>query len=366
MDYKERNYGVDLLRIVAMLFILILHVLGHGGILEESVPLSIHYELAWFLEISAYCAVNCYSLISGFVGYDSQFRYANIIYLYLQVIFYTVLVTCIFAICMPGSVGVKYFIKAIFPFAFGTYWYFTAYFGMFFLIPFMNYFIKKLSGELASKMILIIVCVFSILPTIFHNDMFNTSSGYSMLWLSLMYLVGACMRKYNLNKMISARNAALGYWICIIVTWASKLVLELLTNKIFGAPKGGNLLVSYTSPTIIGAAIMLLLCFSKINFRNAWKKIIAFFAPIAFGVYLIHEEPLIRDNFINGRFEEYLKYNPVVMVLLVLGTAFAIWLVCSLIDRIRLKLFEVLKIKQLAGNIENSLKKINFKNFYSQ
>jgi hypothetical protein len=88
----------------------------------------------------------------------------------------------------------------------------------------------------------------------------------------------------------------------------------------------------------------------------AWKKIIAFFAPIAFGVYLIHEEPLIRDNFINGRFKEYLQFNPVVMVLLVLATAFAIWFICSLIDRLRLKLFEVLKVKQLAGDIEDSLK----------
>jgi hypothetical protein len=333
--------------------------------LEESVSLSAHYELAWFLEIAAYCAVNCYALISGFVGYGSRYRYANIIYLYLQVIFYTVIVTCIFAICMPGSVGVKDFIKAIFPFAFGTYWYFTAYFGMFFLIPFMNYFIEKISSELAYKTILIIVCVFSILPTIFHNDMFKTSSGYSMLWLSLMYLVGACIRKYNWNERIGARSGALGYLICVIATWASKLVLELLTNKIFGAPKGGNLLVSYTSPTILGAAVMLLLCFSKINFGNAWKKVIAFFAPIAFGVYLIHEEPLIRDNFINGRFKEYLQFNPVVMVLLVLGTACAIWLVCSLIDRLRLKLFEVLRVKQLAGNIEDSLKKINFTKLYS-
>jgi hypothetical protein len=108
-----------------------------------------------------------------------------------------------------------------------------------------------------------------------------------------------------------------------------------------------------------------LLCFSKINFGNSWKKIITFFAPITFGVYLIHEEPLIRDNFINGRFKEYLQFNPVVMVLLVLGTAFAIWLVCSLIDKLRLKLFEVLKVKQLASNIEDSLKKINFTKFYS-
>lgn len=34
---KELNYGIELLRIVSMMMIVTLHVLGRGGVLEESV-----------------------------------------------------------------------------------------------------------------------------------------------------------------------------------------------------------------------------------------------------------------------------------------------------------------------------------------
>ena len=76
---KERNYGVDLLRIVSMAMIAMLHVLGHGGVLNASVNNVMVYSLAWLLEVGAYCAVNCYALISGYVGYGGKFKYSNII-----------------------------------------------------------------------------------------------------------------------------------------------------------------------------------------------------------------------------------------------------------------------------------------------
>lgn len=76
-----RNYGIDLLRIVAMMMIPLLHVLGHGGILGTLTPLETHYEIAWFLEIACYCAVNVYALISGYVGYGRKQKYANLIQL---------------------------------------------------------------------------------------------------------------------------------------------------------------------------------------------------------------------------------------------------------------------------------------------
>ena len=72
---RERNYGIDLLRIVSMLMVVVLHVLGQGGVLKTSTPLSIGYSVAWILEIAAYCAVNCYALISGYVGVNSKFKY---------------------------------------------------------------------------------------------------------------------------------------------------------------------------------------------------------------------------------------------------------------------------------------------------
>ena len=85
---RERNYGIDLLRMVSMILVAVLHVLGQGGVISEAgkhTPFNA-YKVAWFLEIAAFCAVNCYAAISGYVGIKSKFKYSNIIYLWLQVI----------------------------------------------------------------------------------------------------------------------------------------------------------------------------------------------------------------------------------------------------------------------------------------
>jgi hypothetical protein len=293
----------------------------------------------------AYCAVNCYALISGYVGCDSKYKLSNIIYLYLQVIFYTIIITGIFAVFKPGTVGISDFVKALFPFAFGMYWYFTAYFCMFFFIPFMNYFINTASKALAGKLVLSIIILFSILPTIFANDMFKTDGGYSVYWLSMMYIIGAYIKKYGLNSKIKPRISLLGYFIFNIITWGCKLILDIMSDKGFNTPYSSNILVNYTSPTIVGAAIMLLLYCSNINFSNVWRKIISFFAPVSFGVYLIHVEPLIWTNLFKGHFADYLELSPTIMAIAVLGTALAIWFVCSIIDRVRLEIFKILKLK---------------------
>ena len=44
-----RNYGIDLLRIVAMMMIPILHVLGHGGILDNSQIYPGKNKIVWLM-----------------------------------------------------------------------------------------------------------------------------------------------------------------------------------------------------------------------------------------------------------------------------------------------------------------------------
>ena len=80
---KERCSGIDLLRIISMFFVVMLHVIGHGGILDNVAMFSVNYQLLWLLEILAYCSVNCYALISGYVGVFSKYKYSNIIYFYI-------------------------------------------------------------------------------------------------------------------------------------------------------------------------------------------------------------------------------------------------------------------------------------------
>lgn len=77
LSSDRRNYGIDLLRMLSMFMVSVLHVLGQGSVLSASGKIPLNYAFAWFLEISAYCAVNCYALISGYVGVKSRFKYTT-------------------------------------------------------------------------------------------------------------------------------------------------------------------------------------------------------------------------------------------------------------------------------------------------
>ena len=101
MKREERNYGIDLLRSVAMFMVAILHVLGQGGILKATEDSPGQLYAAWFLEIAAYCAVNCYALISGYVGLYAKHRYSSLAELWLRVTYYTVFFTVFFKLISP-------------------------------------------------------------------------------------------------------------------------------------------------------------------------------------------------------------------------------------------------------------------------
>lgn len=85
----SRNYGIDALRIVAMMMVLILHLLASIDVLSLENHGSASYNVGWLLEIAAYCGVNCYALITGYVCCDGTFRYERVVSLWFQVVFYT-------------------------------------------------------------------------------------------------------------------------------------------------------------------------------------------------------------------------------------------------------------------------------------
>lgn len=346
-----RNYGIDLLRIVAMFMVAILHVLGQGGVLKCCEALSINYEIGWLLEIGAYGATNVYALISGYVGIERKFKYTDIIKIYLQVIFYTVLVSVLFYFIVPDSVELLNIWEAFFPFVYGNfygqYWYFTAYFCMFFFIPFMNQLVHSMNREQGKAFVITVFIIFTALPTIFQKELFGTAGGYNVLWIGMLYLLGATLKHFKFGERYGKRIWLMVYLGCVFITWGVKFVFEYYTGIYQGQLLRGSYLVKYTSPTILMAAIALVLLFSKMELGRGTRKLVKFFSPLAFSVYLIHVEPLIWNYFMKDRFMEYASYTPVKFTIFVVGTAFLIWFVCSMIDCVRFYLFKLLGISRI-------------------
>lgn len=96
LENKEKTYfhNLDLLRIVSMFMIVLTHILGKGG-LRDAVDgrEDAYFFIVWIMQIFAYVAVNCYGLISGYIGLGSESKLSKIALLWLQVLFYTLVIT---------------------------------------------------------------------------------------------------------------------------------------------------------------------------------------------------------------------------------------------------------------------------------
>lgn len=115
-------------------------------------------------------------------------------------------------------------------------------------------------------------------------------------------------------------------------------------------------MISYKSPLVVLAAVCLFLYFEKMKISPFWEKVIGFFSPMAFSVYLIHNHPLIATHFIEKRFVEYAALPWIVEIIAVLGTAVLINLACYAIDFLRLGLFKRLQIRKRLDLLEEQIK----------
>ena len=360
---EKRNYGIDLLRIFSMIMIACHHILYHGGLLENAIPFLGTYQAAWLLDIAVCCAVNIYGMISGYVGYGRKHRISRFLELYLQVLFYTIFTTVFFLFYKPELIDGDVICGAFFPFAYAyrgywAYWYYTAYFCLFFVMPFLDKLIVILDQKEIERLLVALFLVTSLLPTVFNKDFVYTDKGYTFLWLAVLYLAGAYIKKYNIGVREKRYRYLLGFLLCILFVWFVKMESEQISYMISHEYRESTRLNQYVSPFIIFCAMLLVLSFKEFHLSEKAERIVAFFSAASFDVYLFHDAPLVRTAFIVGAFTSFLYMNPVIMILSVIGLALVIWFAGSMIGWLRTFIFRLLRVGKFCDWIEVQFRKI--------
>ena len=230
------------------------------------------------------------------------------------------------------NVGSTEVLWSFFPVSTGYYWYFTAYTGVFFLIPWLNDAIRIISRKELSVLTGILLGIFSVYATLVSpwNDPFHLETGYSFLWLLVLYVVGAWMKKCKIPSRVNGWMAAGIIAVGSLISWMFFL----------NAGEYQMMLVSYISPTIVASAASYMILFVKIKTGDTARKIISFAAPAAFGVYLIHVHSLVWDCFLNERFQWIAYADPWKIPALICGCSAGIFIVCICIEKIRIGLFK--------------------------
>ena len=358
-QYIKRYYGIDLLRIISMINVINLHLnLISKELIKYKSP---KFFNIWRLEVFSYWAVDCFGLISGIVGYKRH-KFSNLIYMWFLVCFYSSSTTLFLFIIK--QIKIKDLILSLFPILIKRQWYFNAYFSMYLLLPFINHGINSLNRKIYRNIIIFFICFYSfynIIAVLFVNNNYHyLMNGYSSMWLTILYIIGAYFGKYIIiNKNRTGLFHFLIYFLlyisCSILSSEIKFKLMIIKSKI---PDG--ILISYLSPTILFQAISLIMCFSRLNIKNKYIiKIISFLSPLTFSALLIHCRLLSTDfkpiKFIFKIIKEFKKDN---IFFKVYAISIIIYFLCIFIDYFRFLIFKLFKIREFCLLLENKIPKI--------
>lgn len=332
---KERNYGIDLLRLVFMFMICMLHTLGQGGILESCETGSLAYRVFWFLKILSYCAVDGFAIISGYMATDKPRRYEKLADMWFQVFFYSFILTLLFTVAgVQESWTVRDIIKCAFPVTFGKFWYVSAYFVLFFAIPVLNRFIFTIDETTSKKALVILVVLFSIIGMV--ADPFGVQKGYSAIWLMVLYGIGALAKRIKLFETRKSFTLILWWVLCVAFTWGTRVYC------------GTGRLVNYVSLPVLLSGMILVVLFSRLRMKGT---VIGKLAPLAFGIYLFQLSPVIWNQIIKDAFVFVVSKNVMVGTLDAFAGASLIFVSGLAVEWVRSKLAKSLHISALSKKI---------------
>ena len=111
--------------------------------------------------------------------------------------------------------------------------------------------------------------------------------------------------------------------------------------------------------TMILQSLSIMLFLTIINYNKYISKIITFIGPLTFGIFLIHENEMIRKIMITNIFENYssqLPLNSVIQIILL--RSLKIFGICLIIEYLRNILFRILQIRKILIFIEKLIFKL--------
>ena len=376
----ERQSNMELLRLVAMMMILVMHMdYGAFGLPTaesvENAPMTTFGRI--FVEHLCLVAVNVYVLISGWFGIRPKMK--GFVRLMLQVATYSIIITGAFLLLGKTTFKIGYVTDML---IIGKqYWFVVSYLLLYLVSPILNTFVEHSSKREFQWMLLVFFGFQFVYSWIFGLEEF--AGGYSALSFMGLYLLARYVKIYeyetrntkdeNENESshpdgIASRSTALRagskfqVWLrrakgssfknpfksfksLTRFTFSKLLTLYLFIAAItalfvflayvwkgdtFGDACAG-IFAHYNSPFIVVSSLVVLLMFSKLQFQS---KVINYLSSSAFAVYLIHAHPLLWDEYLNLFPPIYAKYPNLLGVLLMMLVAVIIFFLCIAIDKI--------------------------------
>ena len=227
MEKKERDSGLELLRIIGLFLIFWMH--GASSYVNNSLS-------AWLcivIETIGNVGVPVFILISGYFGI--RFKPKKLLQLDLMLIFYCWTGLALrFAWGDAAEYGMEQILSYVLPVIGRNSWYFTCYFALAILSPFLNEFVEKLEKETFRRMLVLMLVIFSGITTFLFFDI-TQDGGKGIVNMTLLYLIGRYIRLYQDKKVYSRKKLITAYVaimaVCIALNGALYVVSGTVQNR---------------------------------------------------------------------------------------------------------------------------------------
>ena len=337
---KERQSNFELMRIISIIFIILCHTIGHGNVFNncQNPSLRILLDIIFFIII---VHVNSFLILTGYFQSNSTFKRKKAFKLIFQSVTYSFVIFTIAVILgLVKNHNIVMFIENALPSSVADYWFISCYLIVYIFSDYLNIFINRISKDEYKKFLLVAFLVLSVLPYITGLKFLN-NDGFNFFHFIFLYFIGAYLRKYPLKEMYYFKNLSeKKYRIVMLllffllaffnfsITEFSFKINGLNSVYSFFANRFINVRLAYSNPIIILQSVCFFEFFRTLKFKN---KIINLLSTTVFGIYLFHDNNIVRKyiyKFLkidNGYFYSYkMVYRIFVGVIIIFTTGFII------------------------------------------
>lgn len=279
--HKSRNSSFEVLRLIAMTIIIFHHFVVHGIIpvvdiwQNHSMGILISILMGW----GGYLGNSLFILLTGYFSVNQKFSVKRLVILLGTMVFYSLAIAMI---CnSQHRLSMKAMIPALFPFLFGYNWFVACYLMFMPLTPYINKLLRQLTKMQYLWLVVMEYFLYCIVP-VFRGNSF--SNAY-MLQFVMVYCIGGYLKLYGFKNEKLNKT---GTWIVVI------LVLGILTNVAVAL----QWLIGYRdiwrSVNFLSTGIAVGMFMVATCHKPFYSFKINKLAGSVLGVYLIHDNPLVR------------------------------------------------------------------------
>ena len=335
---KERNSNLELYRIIVMLLIVAHHYVVNSGLMSvmKEEPLHIQSIFLYLFGMWGKTGINCFVMITSYFMCKSHISLRKFMKLLLEVYFYNVVITGIFLLTGYARPSFSTVFYALVPIqSFGVN--FVACFMLFYLlIPFLNLLIQAMSSKLHLRLVLLCLLVYSVIGTI---PKITLGVNY-VSWFVLLYFIASYIRLYGFPIKISNRNWGWLTLLSILISMASVVFMAWLSTVFVNKNIPVFWFVADSNHIMALVTALCSFMFFK-DLKIGYSKLINMIGASTFGVLLIHaNSDIMRQWLWQDILNNVCQYGTNTMVLHAILSVIAIFVVCILIDMLRMRFVE--------------------------